>query len=149
MGLGDECKTVSTPGVRTTDEDDGKELDAQSRAFYRSWRMLASHLSQDRYELHAICSDGTRETDAAAEYQEHANAQALGAILERKFEVLVVCGRQAEQQVVDVFSDSDWAGCTKTRRSTSSSYVGDISLLRQQQLKLWWRHAQVKLNCTR
>ena len=27
---------------------------------------------------------------------------------------LVVCGRQA---------DSDWAGCTKTRRSTSSSYV--------------------------
>ena len=36
---------------------------------------------------------------------------------------LVVHGRQAEQQVVDVFSDSDWAGCAKTRRSTSSSYV--------------------------
>ena len=36
---------------------------------------------------------------------------------------LVVHGRQAEQQVVDVFSDSDWAGCTKTRPSTSFSYV--------------------------
>ena len=36
---------------------------------------------------------------------------------------LVVYGRQAEQQVVDVFSDSDGAGCAKTRRSTSSSYV--------------------------
>ena len=24
---------------------------------------------------------------------------------------------------MDVFSDSDWAGCAKTRRSTSSSYV--------------------------
>ena len=35
---------------------------------------------------------------------------------------LFVYGRQAEQQVVDVFSDSDWAGCAKTRR-TSSSYV--------------------------
>ena len=36
---------------------------------------------------------------------------------------LVVYARQAEQPVVGVYSDSDWAGCTKTRRSTSSSYV--------------------------
>ena len=36
---------------------------------------------------------------------------------------LVVYGRQAEQQVADVFSDSGWAGCAKTRRSTSSSDV--------------------------
>ena len=36
---------------------------------------------------------------------------------------MVVYGRQAEQQVVDVFSDSDWVGCAKTRRSTSSPYV--------------------------
>ena len=31
--------------------------------------------------------------------------------------------RQAEQPILDVFSDNDWAGCAKTRRSTSSSYV--------------------------
>ena len=36
---------------------------------------------------------------------------------------LVVFNRQPEQPFVDVCSDSDWAGCTKTRRSTSSSYV--------------------------
>ena len=30
MGLGDECKAVSTLGVRMTDEDDGKECDAGS-----------------------------------------------------------------------------------------------------------------------
>ena len=31
--------------------------------------------------------------------------------------------RQVEQPIVDVFSDSDWTGCAKTRRSTASSYV--------------------------
>ena len=30
MGLGNESKAVSTLGVRMTDEDDGKELDAES-----------------------------------------------------------------------------------------------------------------------
>ena len=38
-------------GVRMTDEDDGKELDAENRACYRSWTVCASHLSQDRFEL--------------------------------------------------------------------------------------------------
>ena len=36
---------------------------------------------------------------------------------------LVVYSRQDKQPVVDVFSDSDGVGCTRIRRSTSSSYV--------------------------
>ena len=36
VGLRNESKAVSTPGVRTTDEEDGKELDAEGRACYRS-----------------------------------------------------------------------------------------------------------------
>ena len=35
MGLGNESKAVSTPRVRMTDEDDGKEPDTESRACYR------------------------------------------------------------------------------------------------------------------
>ena len=48
MGLRNESKAVSTPGVLTTDEKDGKELDAEDRACNRSWTMRASYLSQDR-----------------------------------------------------------------------------------------------------
>ena len=55
---------------------------------------------------------------------------------------LVDYGRQAEQQVVHVFSDSDCAGCVKTRRSTSWA----ISLPRQPQLKMWWRQVRVTPN---
>ena len=51
MGLSKESKAVSTPGVRTTDEEDGKELGAEDRPCYRSWMMRASYLSQDRCEL--------------------------------------------------------------------------------------------------
>ena len=51
MALSNESKAVSTPGVRTSDEEDGKELGAEGRACYRSWTMRASYLSQDRCEL--------------------------------------------------------------------------------------------------
>ena len=51
MGLSNESKAVSTLGVRTTDEEYGKELDAEGRACYRSWTMRACYLSQDRCEL--------------------------------------------------------------------------------------------------
>ena len=68
-----------------TDEDYGKECDAESRACYRSWTMRASYLSQDRCEG-AVRREGICETDAAAESQEHAGSQALGAIPASKFE---------------------------------------------------------------
>ena len=74
MGAGPRhVEILSTPGVRTSDEDDGKEFDAEGRACYRSWTMRASYLAQVR-------SEGTCETDATAEHQEHASAQTSGAI---------------------------------------------------------------------
>ena len=122
MGLGNESKAVSSPGVRTTNEDDGKECDAESRASYRSWTMRASYLSQDRCELQFAVKELARRMQQA----NTKNMQALKRLvrfLKGSPRCLVVYNRQAEQPVVDVFSDNDWAGCAKTRRSTSSSYV--------------------------
>ena len=51
IGLSNESKAVSTPAVRTTDEEDGQELGAEDRACYRSWTMRASYPSQHRCEL--------------------------------------------------------------------------------------------------
>ena len=48
MELSNESKAVSTPGVRTTDEEDGKELGAEDRACYRSCVDDAGQLSQSR-----------------------------------------------------------------------------------------------------
>ena len=122
MGLSNESKAVSTPGVRTTDEEDGKELGAEDRACCRSWTMRARYLSQDRCELQFAVKELARRM----QQPNTENMQALKRLvrfLKGRPRCLVVYNRQAEQPVVDVFSDSDWAGCAKTRRSTSSSYV--------------------------
>ena len=121
MGLSNESKAVSTPGVRTTDEEDGKELGAVDRACYRSWTMRASYLSQDRCEVQFAVKELSRRMQPNTK-----NMQALKRLvrfLRGSPRCLVVYNRQAEQPIVDVFTDRDWAGCAKTRRSTSSSYV--------------------------
>ena len=121
MELSNESEAVSTPGVRTTDEEDGKEPGAEDRTCYRSWTMRASFLSQDRCELQFA----VKELATRMQQPNTKNMQALKRLvpfLEGSPRCLVH-NRQAEQPIVDVFSDSDWAGSAKTRRSTSSSYV--------------------------
>ena len=122
MGLSNESKALSTPGVRMTDEEDAKELDAEGRACYRSWTTRASYLSQDRCELQFAVNELARRM----QQWNTKNMQALKRLvrfLKGSPRCLIVYNREVEQPVVDVFSDSDWAGCAKTRRSTSSSYV--------------------------
>ena len=122
MVLSNESKAVSTPGVRTTDEEDGKELDAEGRACYRSWTLRASYLSHDRCELQFEVQELVRRMQ-----QPNAkNLQALKRLvrfLKGSPRRLIVYNRKVKLPIVDVFSDSGWAGCAKTQRSTSSSYV--------------------------
>ena len=118
MGLSSESKAVSTPGVRTTDEEGGKELGAEDRACYRSWTMRASYFSQDRCELQIAVKEFAQPNTKNMQ-----GLKRLVRLLKGSPRCLVVYNRQAEQPIVDVFSDSDWAGCAKTRRSTSTSYV--------------------------
>ena len=120
MGLSNESKAVSTPGVRTTEEEDGKELGAEDRACYRSWTMRASDLSQDRCELQFAVKELARRMQQPNTMQAR---KRLVRFLKGSPRCLVVFKRQAEQQIVNVFSDSDWAGFVNTGRSTSSSYV--------------------------
>ena len=108
--------------MRTTDEEDGKELDAEGRACYRSWTMRAGFLGQDRCELQFA----VKELAGRMQQPNTKNFEApkrLVQFLKGGPRCLVVYNTQAEEPLVDVFSESDCAGCAKTRRSTSSSYV--------------------------
>ena len=118
MGLGDESKAVSTLGVRLTDEDDGKECDAESRACYRSWTMRASYISQDRCELQFA----VKELAKRMQQPSATNIQALKRLV--RFQkgsprCLVVYGPQAEQQVLGIPRDARRASlCCDSNNST-------------------------------
>ena len=114
MGLSNASKAVSTPGVRTTDGEDGKELGAEDRTCYRSWTMRASYLSQDRCELQFAVKELARRM----QQPNTKNMQALKRLvrfLKGSPRCMVVYNRQAQQSIVQ--------GVRETRRSTSSSYV--------------------------
>ena len=79
-------------------------------------------LSQDRCELQFAVKEFARRMQQPGTKNMQA-FKSLVRFLRGSPRCLVVYNRQAEQPIVDVFSDSDWAGCAKTRRSTSSSFV--------------------------
>ena len=84
--------------------------------------MRASYLSQERCELQFTVKKLARQM----QQPNTKNMQAfkrMGRFLKGSPKCMVVYNRQAEQPTVHVSSDSDWAGCVKTRRSTSFSYV--------------------------
>ena len=84
--------------------------------------MRASYLSEDRCELQFAVEELARRMQQPNTKNMKA-LERLGRFLKGSPRCLVVYNRQAEQPIVNVFSDSDWAGCAKTRRATSSSYV--------------------------
>ena len=152
MGLGNESKAVSTLGVQTTGEENGKELDAERRARYRSWTVRASYLSQDRCELQFAVKELARRMQQPNSKNMQAPTRLVRFWKGGRPRCLVVYNRQAEQPIVDVFSDSVWAGCAKTRRSTSSPYVmlgGHLLARVGNNSKMRWRQAQVKRSSTR
>ena len=80
------------------------------------------YLSEDRCELQFAVMELARRM----QQPNTKNTQALNRLvrfLKGSPRCLVVFNRRAEQPIVDVFSDSDWAGCATTRRLSSSACV--------------------------
>jgi hypothetical protein len=84
--------------------------------------MRAAYLSIDRYDLQYTAKEAAREM--------HAPTERGWSILKRMARYLILCPRliityerQHNPCRLDVFTDSDHAGCKRTRKSTSSINV--------------------------
>ena len=121
FGFTDTSKTVATPGVRTKmTESQLEPLKDKDAAFYRSACMRLGYLSMDRPELQYVAKECARGMAVPTEGHYEVLKRAARFVHGHR-RMVWRFPRQPERSFLDGFSDSDWAGCLRTRKSTSSS----------------------------
>ena len=116
-----ESKPVSTPGeaeCRSDDEDSTQPLDEQQATKYRALAARANYLARDRtdimYAVKEICRQMASPTVGARK-----KLKRLGRYLKGNAMLAMRYPWQGEEKNIVGFSDSDWAGCRVTGKSTS------------------------------
>ena len=120
----ESAKGVTTPSVKKRLEEvltTFPQLNALQTKQYRSVVMRAAYLSQDRPDLSYSTKELARDTQKPTE-QSMTNLKRLGRYLKKRPRLVQLFVEQASTAGVvrlDVYGDSDHAGCLKTRKSTT------------------------------
>ena len=118
IGL-EDCKPGAVPGTQPTEEQDGElELDRETAWKYRSIVARANFLAQDRPDIRYAVKELCREMSCP-------KMRSWGALkklcrylrgVPRMVQRVPIVGETSEY--LEIFVDSDWAGCQGTRNST-------------------------------
>ena len=126
LGLGED-KGLGTPGVFGTDEDDKDDevlLTGTDITQFRGVIARCNYLGSDRPDCQFAIKEGCREmskpTMGSLRRLRH-----IGRFLKRHPRLVWHFDQQPEQRELVVRTDADWAGCRRSRKSTSG---GNISL---------------------
>ena len=118
LGLTTECKGVVTPGVSEKEEEGGEELGEVDERRYRAIAARANYLAQDRVDIQFAAKEISRFT-SKPEQEDWKKAKRLGRYLKDNLRVVLEYKFQKMPESVVVWSDTDFAGCKRTRHSTS------------------------------
>ena len=133
LGLDNGCKSSATPGIKPIVENlkDDKPLSAEAHTAFRALAARANYLAQDRIDLQfsakEVCRFMSAPTDTA-----DAALKRLGRFLLGHRRVIYKYPFQRADGI-DVYSDTDWSGCPRTRRSTS----GGCIMIGQHCIRTW------------
>ena len=114
-------KPVVTPSIKVTPEelDSEKELQPHSHTAYRAAAARANYLAADRIDIQfsakEICRWMSKPTTSSLAALKRLVRYLRGAPR------LVFRYRRQKVEYVDVYSDTDWAGCPSTQPSVSLS----------------------------
>ena len=128
IGLLADSNRLEKPAVKEAVEDVGdphwnEELDPGDARLFRALAARANYFSQDRADVQYAAKEACRHMAAPT--------RAAWGKLKRLVRYLLQFPRlswtfkrdECETDTIDVFSDSDWAGCVRTCRSTSGGVV--------------------------
>ena len=123
LGLDSGCKATATPGLKPLIEKlvDDKVLSAEAHSVFRALAARANYLAQDRPDLQYSAKEVCRFMSAPAESSEAALKRMGRYLLGHMRCVFKYPFQRAEG--IEVYGDTDWSGCPRTRRSTSGGCV--------------------------
>ena len=118
---GPGCKAVATPGQKLNVDQliDDKAL--PDLTLFRALAARANYLSQDRPDLQFAAKEVCRFMSSPTETSEAALKRLGRYLLGHKRLVYRYDFQRAEG--IEVYSDTDWSGCPRTRRSTSGGCI--------------------------
>jgi len=139
FGIGAESKGLESPVEKEDlqagfdEEVDDPELDGMAGRRYRGVAARGNYLSLDRMDLQFAAKEACRQmAKPRASGQER--MKRIARYLKRYPKVVWYFGRGGHgEDVIDVFSDSDWAACRRTRKSTS----GGVATIDGGTIKHW------------
>ena len=130
----DGAKPVVTPGVKATFselEQDSAELAGDRNTAFRGAAARANYLAADRLDLQFACKEVCRWMARPSLHAWKSLKRICRYLL--RAPRLVYSFPQQTVSSIDAYTDTDWAGCPKTRKSTS----GGVIMLGRHAVKHW------------
>ena len=120
------CKPVTTPGAKDNiqgkDEELNVHLNESESTRYRRAAARVNYMALDRPDL-SFASKETARGMAKPTVRDTMSLKRIIRYLQFAPEFSIWFRFQSRQHVITGFTDSDWAGCSKTRKSTSGGCV--------------------------
>lgn len=118
-----ECRTVVSPGVKSEkSESEERELSGSQLRRYRASAARLNYISMDRADVAFASKEIARRMSQPRESDEIPVKRVLRYLAGRR-ELGQVFAWQSMPSAPEVYTDSDWAGCVETRRSTSGGVL--------------------------
>ena len=121
LGLG-QGKGLTTPGVDDGLDEDGPELQPEQQSRYRSLAARANYLALDRpdiqYAVKELCRAMSKPTETAWK-----KLMRVGKYILHRPRLVLKYNWQEQQGEILTYSDANWAGCTRSRKSTSGGMI--------------------------
>ena len=113
LGIGSESKSVVTPGTSTVE---GGDVQEKEQGAYRAAAARGNYLAQDRVDVQFAAKEISRFMPKP-EKEDRLRAKRLARYLKGSERVVVKFGFQQMPTEIVVWSDTDFAGCRRARRS--------------------------------